>query len=694
MNPATVVRIGRAIMSAIQPLTGERAVGQLRMQAKPGETALVPQYTYFTPRISGDNHPSWYFKTGRSSADDGVWTVDDSGDVLVDVYSNLGGVRFNLAKDTPFVPELPIEGLDLQLPPRANEDFTGGQDPIDQVGALRDVSFYESFDGPALSKDIERSQLRYFPALLLAFDEFMPADGVSIAQVNQAAVSAGAGTRLFKVGYSLSIIVSREHSEHIRRHEGLLIADQIMAELNAREAAPDGETISQPSGLMLRQLIRETGPQELYQKFFVYTLFVSAMVAIERTERRKYAPWLRTVMDVQRRPDAVPASTAQQEAFTLVDNMIIDMTPKRLDLALDGVFTRGSTATLFRESRLHSYVAHGRRTLDSEVGVYLEPQVGNALGNAAQDFALWTLGNGALLASDAISDPTEVGLADIVTFPAGVLVPSISLAAQPASTGQAIVYSIFARAVTSTGKTRLKLGLFDGLSEIISGEYDLDSNWRRIRWKVTPQSNLVTLRVVRQSSGSGQQIALWGAAFDTTRVWGPEYTYTTKLKDQLRFGKLPTGAQDSQLDTPVEVFRGKWTLVWSNDVVPCTLVGTGLGTTKLASLGNGVLADLFTLELVGTPGSGGAMLVARTRGAGVVITLNGLTWKLATKLSFTVDSKGMLTVKGTDAHDGDYPFARYDLDADLTTDYLVIGDNAAGTSNPTPGFFAVVDVGP
>lgn len=694
INPAVIVRIGRAIMSALQPLTGERASGKVLMKAKPGETLDIPQYTYFTPRIDGDNHPSWFFKTAKGPNADGSWTITEAG-TPVDVYSNLGGVRHNIKAGTYFMPELEIEGLDLSTAngPVAQADFAGGADPAG-YGKLKEIAFYETFDGPAMSLDLSRSQLREFPSMLVAFDDLTPADGISIAQINNLAAAAGASTRMFKVSYTLSIIVSRSESEHFRRHEGLLIAGDVLAELTERNASPDGEAISMPSGLQIRQLVRERGPQAIYQKFYIYTLMVSAMIAIEKTDRRVFKPWLRTVMDVQRSPDAPAAAVAQEGPFTLVDGMIIDMTPATLDLSLDGTFTRATEATLFRDARLHAYVAGGRRVLDPTQGIYLEPAVSNALAGASSDFSLWTAANGATVSVSAHADPTGLANAQAVAFPAGVAEPSISLAGQVALTGEPIVFSIFARAPTSTGKTRIRLGLYDGLAEIISGEYELDSNWRRIRWKVVPQSNNVALRVRRQGNASSHSVLLWGAAFDVTRRWGPEYTSGTKAKDQLVFGPRPVGAEDSSKDTPLAVLGGKWTLVWSNDLVPCTLVGLGVSSPKLASVGNGTLPDLFTLELYGAPSSGGATLAVRTRGAGLTLTLTAVKWKIGAVLSFTVDAKGILTVKGTDTHDGVHTFARYDLDAIPATDYLVIGDNSAGTSDPTPGFFAVVDVGP
>lgn len=690
MNPASIVRTGRAIMSALQPLTGERAAGQLRLRAKEGKAFNLDRYTYFTPLLDGDNHTSWYFKVDGGPNEDGSWLVDDSGDTLVSVYSNLGGIRHNVPAGTRFTPELKIEDLDVTQAnaPMAEADFEGGTDP-EPYAALKDVAFYETLGGPAMSLDLSRSPLREFPALLVAFDDLTPADGTAISQVNQSAVNAGAGTKMYKIGYSLSIIVSRNESDAFRRHEGLLIADQILEELNDRHAAHDGELISNPAGLQIRTLMREAGPQQVYQKFYVYTLFVSAMLSITRTERRKYSPLLRAGVTLQRRPDDEPVNAAQSTPYTLVD-MQLDMTPGQLDLDVDGTFTRASAATLFHAGQLNVYGSGERRTLDPGDGIFLEPQVGNPLGNASQDFSLWTASGGAAVGPPSVDDPLgNPNAANVITFP-DTGTPFVTLAAQAATLGEPIVFSVFARAPGHNTKSKFRLGLFDGLAESASGDFVVDSTWRRYNWRVVPQANVVSIRLRRRSDDKAHNIAFWGASFNNSARWGAEYAFTTKVKDQLRFGPHPAAAENSALDTPISVLKGKWTLQWYNDDVPCSLVGVGLASPKLVSVGHAVGADLFTLELYGTPASGGATLVARTRGAGVVLTLNGVKWPLSAKLSFGVDARGHLTVSGTNAHDGEYAFPRYDLDANLAADYLVVGDDSAGTSAPTPGFFAVV----
>jgi hypothetical protein len=691
-NPAAIVRTGRAIMSALQPLTGERAEGQMRLRAKEGQAFDLPRYTYFTPLIDRDNHPSWYFKVGQGPNEDGSWRVDDSGDTLVDVYSNLGGARHNIAASTRLTPELKIVELDESSTnaPKAEADFTGGTDP-ETFAFFRDMAFYEQLDGPAMTTDLARSPIREFPACLLAFDDMTPADGVAISQVNQGAVNAGDGTKFFKIGYSLSIIVNRSEGEAYRRHEGLLLADKMIHELNDRHAAPDGEVISNPGGIQVRQLMREVGDQKIYQKFYIYTLFISCMQAVTRTDRRVYNPLLRASVTVQRRPDASPATEAQTDAFTLVNDMQLDMTPGQLDLAIDGIFTRASAATLFRAGVLNTFAAGIRRTYAPGDGVYLEPEITNPLGNAAQDFTLWTLDGGTAVGAPSVDDPLEViNAANVVTFPdTATPLVAISLAGQVATVGEPIIFSVFARSPGHNTKTKFRMGLNDGVSEIASGDFVADATWRRFAWRVTPQAALVTLRLNRQSDGRAHNVAFWGASFNNDARWGAEYAFTTKAQDRLVFGPRPTGAESSAIDTPLSVLTGTWTLEWHNDDVPCAMVGVGLVSPKLVSVGDGA-TELFTLELYGTPAVGGATLVARTRGDGVVLTLNGVKWPLSSRLRFTVNAKGSLTISGTNGHDGIYDFPRYDLDADLVNDYLVVGDDSAGTSAPTPGFFAVV----
>lgn len=698
MNEAAeIMRVGRALMSALQPLTGDRAFGQVRLRALPGETVRIPRFTYFTPMLSGDQHPGWYFKTAPGPNADDSWTVDDTGTALVDVYSNLGGVRFNVPSGTRFVPDVPFEGLDVGGVnyPRAEEDFEGGSD-AEAFGSVRDMGFYETFDGPALTTDLTRSPIRHFPAVLLAFDTLEPADGTVISQLQQQSVSAGGTTRMFKIGYSISIIVSRTEGDQHRRHEGLLIADQLVHTLVEINASPDGEIISNPGGVQIRQLIREAGDQSVYQKFYVYTLFVSAMVSITRTDRRVYKPWLTARMDINRRHDDEAASVAQRGDLPVVEDMIIDMTPNQLDLAVDGAFTRASTATLFRFGQSQLFLLQfgvGARRVnaqDPSLGVFMEPAITNPLGNAAEDLTLWTPSAGATIGPASLENPYGTpGEAHTIAFTAAAE-RNISLAAQPATLGEPIVMSVFARAISPQGRTKFRLGVFDGISEIASGDFEADSTWRRYRWKVIPQSNLVTLRIRNQSDLKAHSLAVWGVAFNDDARWGPEYTFVAKAKDALTFRPYVQQSPAQELDTPLQALLGKWSLRWSNDDTPPALLGLGDPTAiKLMSVGDGA-TELFTLELYGVPASGGAALVARTRGDGVVVNLSGLRWSLGKQIEFGVDAQGSLTLKGTDSHDGTYQFPAYDQDANLSDDFLVIGGSSTGAHAPTPGWFAVV----
>lgn len=694
------IETGRALMAAMQPITGNRAAGQIRLRTKPGVQLTVPRYAYWTPVIDGQRMTSWLFKATEGPNKDKSWTVDDSGNTLITLMSNIGGMRHNVPVGTQFQPDLPIAELVLvgAGQPVAEADFEGGTNPSDYAG-VQDMALFETFDGPALTTDLHRSPIDQFPAILLAFQDFSPADGVAIAQNNQMAINAGTDKKFYKVTYTISVITTKGEGDMSRRQEGLILADAVTQLLNDKHNGDQGECLSNPGGVQVRQMIREDGPQDIYQKFYIYTALVSCMTLLQRVDFRTFNPWLRAVMNIDK--PQVP-ELPNQGPLRLVDNNIIDMTPDVLDLAPDGNFTRATAANLWSPENveqgngiLFAFVSGKRRVTNSALGVMMEPAITNDLGAAAE--ALTAVGWAATLASvvvDAENDPLGTLTADQVDFTADADA-QLDFAGLTAVASEPVIIQVFAKATGSKFSTKLRLAAVDAnATEHVSTDIEIGNVWNLYRFEVIPTlSGALTLRLKNASDAQARSVMIWGVNYSDSARWGAEYTgAVVKAKDVLTFLVSTVVDQPENTVTPQAVLTGTWALRYRtpDNVTPDVLgTATGAPTRTLVSVGDGA-TELVTLTLTGTPATGGARLTLTTRGDGVVVDIAGLEWVPGDELRFVIKATGTLTVEGTLNGDNDYDFERYLEDA-LTTDFLVIGDLSTGAGSPSPGHYIAVE---
>lgn len=694
------INVGRALMAAMQPITGARARGTVTLTTKPGSEFRVPWNSYWVPILNGERQTSWLYKVTRGPNADGSWTVTDAG-ATVPMMSNIGGYRHNVPAGTLFAPTVPIEELVVvgAGSPVAATDFEGATEPGDYCG-VKDMVLYETFDGPAFSLDLMRSPISQFPGVLLAFQNLEPADGVAIAQNNQAAVNAGEGKKFYKVTYTISVITSKSEGDMARRLEGLIIADTIVQLLMDKKAGDPGECLSSPGGVQVRQMVREDGPQPVYKKFYIYTVLVSAMVLIERLDFRTFPPWLRAVLNVDKAPQ-IPA-VAGQGPIRVVNDVKIDMTPNTLDLAIDGVFARASVAHLWRPENIEDGVGEllqfgsgERRVTNPANGIYLEPVIDNDLGAAGEDFSTWVVSD-AVVTTGVEPDPDGGMGANGVEFDAGAgaFIESPSFAVP---SGVPVVVQVFAKAVGALSTSRMRLSVLDAAgSEHFSDDIEVSNVWDLYRLEVTPtMAGAATFRIHNASDDVGRTVVAWGAMYDDGARDGPQYILGTKSIETLTFtpvGASPTPPANEV--TPQALLSGSWRLRWRS---PLAVLPDEIGTASgapgrvLASVGDGV-TELVTLRLVGTPASGGAELTLQTRG-GAIVTVAGLEWQPGAEVWFTVDaSGGRLEVQGSDNGDGVYNFAPYAADA-VAGDFLSLGHLSDGSEDPTPGWYIAVDVG-
>ncbi len=701
LGTSITINTGRALMAALQPLTGNRAAGNIRLRTQPGVALTVPRNAYWTPVIDGQRQTSWLFKTMQGPNKDKSWPVDDSGNSLIAVMSNLGGMRHNVPAGTGFQPDIPIDALVLKGvdQPVADAEFVGATNPGEYCG-VQDMVMFETFDGPALTTDLHRSPLSHFPGIMIAFQDFAPADGVAIAQNNQIAINAGTDKKFYKVTFSISVITTKGEGDMSRRQQGLIIADAVAQLLNDKHSGDVGECLSNPGGVQVRQMIREDGPQAIYQKFYIYTTLVSCMTLLQRLDFRTFTPWLRTVMSANK--PQVP-SLPNQGPLTLVSDNIIDMTPGVLDLSLDGTFARATTANLWAPENVEqgngallAFTTGTRRITNPSLGLEMEPAITNDLGASAEDLTLsgWVAAGGATVTPNTEDDPLGTLTADQLTFTADAD-SQLDFAGLTGEAGAPVIIQLFAKAAGAKFTTRLRIAAVDaGATEHVSDDIEITNVWDLYRFEVIPTSTgALTVRLKNASDAQARNVMIWGVNYSDAARWGAEYTSTVvKAKDALTFTPLPIAGQQDNLVTPQAVLTGVWALRYRTpDAVTPDMLGaaTGSPTRTLVSVGNGA-TELVTLALTGTPATGGANLVLTTRGDGAVIDIASLEWVPGDELRFTIDATGTLTVEGTSNGDNDYDFPRY-AEAALAADFLVIGDLSTGASSPTPGRYVALE---
>ncbi len=315
MSSSVIVDTARAMMNILHPMTGDtRAIRTLTVTAAPAVTFLLKANAWLFPAVNGRERPDLLFKTQTNPGrPDGAWEITDAG-VAVLVISNLGGIRHNVPVATSFKFDFPSDDIVTMVVATADQEAT---DPPANC-AIQDMSIYEQTE-PQFFVDLRRSAIKQFPAVIIAFDSMLPSDGSTVSTL---ARSAKVGTRssLYRINYQLNTFSSRGEGDSIRRVEGLSIADEIMRRLTDRRATDDGDCLSNPGGVHILNLFRNSEAQQNFQKYYIYTLLVAATVSFETIDERTFSPWLKAILNVSK-PQEIPLPN-QGDLPLVVDNEI------------------------------------------------------------------------------------------------------------------------------------------------------------------------------------------------------------------------------------------------------------------------------------------------------------------------------------------------------------------------------------
>ena len=307
-----IASIGRSLMAVCQPLTGSRATGVVTIATTAGDYAL-PCGTWLWPVINGQAVTSMNYRVGPGPEADGSWVITPAG-VDVNVFSNIGGDRHNVDTGTPFV-FTPPSGVIASA--AANGAFVGGTN-ASGFGSLRDIVAFDNTVTPGDGLDLNRSQLRRFPGMVVTWMGSEPADGSTASQAMQR-MRTNRNTALYREIYLLSIIVERHEAVDHREEEGLYLLDVVSNYLCDRHSVDDFH-FSNPSGVQIMRRWRVPIDTTRHKRTAVFNLQVGVMAAIQGRDDRVFSPWELSRIDVLIRPD-------QNDDNLLIDDMDVDMTP-------------------------------------------------------------------------------------------------------------------------------------------------------------------------------------------------------------------------------------------------------------------------------------------------------------------------------------------------------------------------------
>jgi len=313
-----ILDTARSIMAVMQPATGDRSSGPVTIKALPTTVANIKRGTIAYPILRGQINPKLLFKVDKNPAtEDGSWDVTDAG-TDVTFISNVGGEKHNLPAGT----ELRLDPLTAVLVVGDTVVAAGGLTGATTAagfGAVKDMLIAEQVDGPILSLDLRRSGLTSFPAVVVSWKDSIPSDGSTQVQASRGAARVGTRSLLFSSSYVITLFSAREDSEHARRHEGMFITG-LLARLVSDRHSVDGECFSNPSPLQIRNIFREVGQQDIYQKYYVYHILVSAMSTLQSIDGRTYSDFLLATLNIDKPQD--PALPNQGDIDVVVDNEV------------------------------------------------------------------------------------------------------------------------------------------------------------------------------------------------------------------------------------------------------------------------------------------------------------------------------------------------------------------------------------
>lgn len=240
MFTSQIERLGRALLSQLTTMTGERARLVARVTATTDPVLLKPN-TYAYP-IRGTGHDSILFKaepnpaTAQPFFQGGEWTIEPAGtEVMFQAYA--GGARFNLPAGT----KLRLDPVPDGLEPDAVVTVagSGGSSSLEHVQHL---AFFDDLPNE-IEAALAQAKISAFPAIILAWLSTTPIEGRS-AGIRQGASRKQRGVRINFENFALFAVSSKAWSLEERRRVGFKVLEEATGLLTDRKVNDDGEILA------------------------------------------------------------------------------------------------------------------------------------------------------------------------------------------------------------------------------------------------------------------------------------------------------------------------------------------------------------------------------------------------------------------------------------------------------------------
>lgn len=279
MSLYALVRLERAIMSCLAPLTGERATGAVTLSATGADVAISKETPPYAIPIIGSAAGVDGLDYDRMVKLVQTATITAAG-VNVTAVSMLGGLRQNLPAGTVVRLNPPIAGLQ-PTGVIAAPGLTGGAAPgADELGTLARVVAFEGIGQTTAADAVFKAGAGLFPSAVVSWE------GWDIGEL------VGKDRQKHRCQFRIYVVCSRLDGHNPRRDEGKLIIEAIAEEFVSKQAV-DGEAFSLPPVTLGRAQRWGFAPTS-----YVWSIDLFATHTVVRRERRPpFAEWLKTRLD-------------------------------------------------------------------------------------------------------------------------------------------------------------------------------------------------------------------------------------------------------------------------------------------------------------------------------------------------------------------------------------------------------------
>lgn len=274
-----ILRIERALLCQLQPLTGSRATGQVLVHAT-GADVVLPANMYAAPIITGQSPGKgavdWNRMIKTATAVGGPQpplapaptTVTAQG-TLVPCFTAIGGPAMNLPDGTLVRWHPPIPGIEPVSKIVGN--MTGGA-PLDGPEAVAALVPIEGFSSQLAGGKMLQAGVGQWPAVIVSWES-------ASARGRQ---RAGIARTMYNHTWRCYVIIPRYEGDHLRRDDAKVIMAAI-SELLTDATSVDGEHFAS-----LHVLAGNWGRLTLGREFYAYYCDFILPHAVARRDARTW----------------------------------------------------------------------------------------------------------------------------------------------------------------------------------------------------------------------------------------------------------------------------------------------------------------------------------------------------------------------------------------------------------------------